>query len=383
MYHIAGEGAGAYTAAMDKKHFARADGAAKGRGATGQPHGRFEVLHRARTEDGWDSPPPPDGAAPPPTTVHWEESRSILSENHSPDIPHTLSANPYRGCEHGCVYCFARPMHAYLGLSPGLDFETKLFAKRNAAALLRQELAHPSYRPQPLSLGIVTDAYQPIERKLRITREMLEVLAECRHPVSLITKSALIERDTDLLAQMAQQGLAEVAVSITSLDNDLTRRLEARAAAPQRRLKIIENLAAAGIPVTVLMAPVIPALNDGEIESVLTAAARAGAVGAGYVVLRLPHELKEVFRQWLHTHMPLRAEKVMAQVMALHGGKDYDAQFFTRHRGRGVFATLIAQRFARARKQCGLESRRSQSLRCDLFRPPSRQAQPGQGMLDF
>ena len=341
--------------------------AIKGRGAIGAPAGRFDDTTREPFDDGWardDSPPPPE------TIVQWDTAKTILSENNSPDIPHKLSANPYRGCEHGCVYCFARPSHAFLGLSPGLDFETRIFAKRDAPELLRRELSHPHYRPRPLSLGVNTDSYQPLERRLKITRQMLEILAECRHPVSLFTKSALIERDLDILSEMAKNGLAETAISLTSLDANLTRKLEPRAAAPQRRLKTIRALADAGVPVSVLQAPIIPAVNDSEIESLLAAAAQSGASAAGYVILRLPHELKEVFREWLETHLPQRAEKVMAQVREMHGGRDYNPEFFARHRGRGVLADLIAQRFATARRRLALDSPRTTPLRHDLFRPP-------------
>ena len=343
--------------------------AIKGRGAVHSPPGRFDNTTAEPFDDGWhtDEQPP----SPPATIIRWETAKTIVSRNDSPDIPHQLSANPYRGCEHGCVYCFARPSHAYLGLSPGLDFETRIFAKHNAAELLRQELSRPGYRPQVLSLGINTDAYQPTERKLNITRQMLELLAECRHPVSLITKSALIERDVDILADMAKNNLAEAAISITSLDATLTRQLEPRAAAPARRLKMITTLAAAKIPTTILMAPIIPAINDTEIESLLAAAADAGAKNAGYVVLRLPHELVGVFRQWLQVHMPQRAKKVMTQVQSLHGGQDYNAEFFARHRGRGVLAELIARRFAAARRRHQLAPPRQSPLRCDLFCPPS------------
>ena len=342
--------------------------AIKGRGAVNLPVGRFETLTRKNLDDDWDTLPD-ENTAPLETVIHWDLAKSVINTNDSPDIPHELSVNPYRGCEHGCVYCFARPSHAYLGLSPGLDFETQIFAKQNAAELLRRELAHPKYRPRPLSLGINTDSYQLVEKKLGITRKCLETLADCHHPVSLITKSALIERDLDLLGEMAKENLVEAAVSITSLDATLTRKLEPRAAAPARRLKIIERLAFAGVPTTVLMAPVIPAVTDGEIESLLTAAANAGAVGAGYVILRLPYELKEVFAGWLQTHMPLRAKKVMAQVRNLHGGRDYNPQFFARHRGGGILAQLIHQRFEKAKKRTGLQHPRRQ-LRCDLFRPP-------------
>ena len=340
----------------------------KGRGAVSAPPGRYESKLHEAVDDGWSA----DDAPPPlKTIIHFDRAKSIISKTDSPDIPHKLSANPYRGCEHGCVYCFARPSHSYLGLSPGLDFETQLFAKNDAPDLLRRELARPNYRPQTLALGINTDSYQPIERKLRITRKMLQILAECRHPVSVITKSALIERDIDILSQMARDNLAEVAVSITSMDADITRKLEPRAANPQRRLKIIQNLSAAGIPVVVMMAPIIPAINDGEIESLLAAAADMGACGAGYVVLRLPHELKEVFADWLKAHLPLRAAKVAAQVRALHGGKEYNAAFFARHKGSGALAELIAARFAKAKKRYGLMHSLKKDLECSLFMPPA------------
>ena len=348
----------------------------KGRGAVGATPGRFETLSREAFDDLPDFPAEPDSenfpaAAAPETVIRWDLAKSVVTENDSPDIPHRLSANPYRGCEHGCVYCFARPTHSYLGLSPGLDFETQIFAKRDAARRLREHLRRRGYRPRPLALGIITDAYQPAERKLKITREMLEVLAEARHPVSLITKSALIERDLDIIAEMAKDNLVETAVSITSLDADLTRKLEPRAASPARRLRVVRALAAAGAPVSALMAPIIPAATDGEIESLLQAAAEAGATGAGYVVLRLPHELREVFADWLAAHMPLRAKKVMAQVRALHGGRDYNPKFFARHKGVGVLADLIAMRFARAKKRFGLDHSGIGKLRCDLFRPPA------------
>ena len=343
----------------------------KGRGAASAPAGRFDSADIAPFDDGWDAP---EESPPPETVVRWDAAKTVITENDSPDIPHQLSANPYRGCEHGCVYCFARPSHSYLGLSPGLDFETKIFAKQNAAELLKKELRRPSHRPRPLSLGINTDAYQPSERRLRITRQMLETLWECRHPVSVITKSALIERDLDLLSAMAKHRLAAAAVSLTSLNSELTRKLEPRAASPMRRLKIIKNLSAAGVPTTALIAPIIPALTDGEIESLLAAAAEAGALSAGYVVLRLPHELKDVFCDWLDAHYPLRKQKIMAQVRALHGGKDYNPEYFARHRGRGPLAELIARRFDVARRRFDLNAPRQSPLRCDLFRPPGASA---------
>ena len=342
--------------------------AIKGRGAVDSPPGRFETRQVDAVDDGWVQCDEPESN--PQTRVRFESAKSILSENDSPDIPTQLSINPYRGCEHGCIYCFARPSHSYLGLSPGLDFETKLSAKQNAAELLRRALLRRNYRAQTITLGINTDAYQPIERRFKITRQLVELLCDCRHPLSLITKSALIERDIDLLSEMASMQLVEAAISITSLDATLTRKLEPRAAAPARRLKTVERLATAGIPVTVLMAPIIPALTDNEIESLLQSAKDAGAKNAGYIVLRLPHELKQVFRAWLAEHYPLRAKKIMTQVRALHGGADYNPEFFTRLTGRGEFANLIQTRFQLARKRCGLNQPRREKLRCDLFRPP-------------
>ena len=332
------------------------------------PAGRFEKTISDPCDDGWDTLAR-ENTPPPATEIRWDTARRIISKNDSPDIPHRHSANPYRGCEHGCIYCFARPSHAYLGLSPGLDFETKIFAKENAAAILKKELAHPNYKPQTIALGINTDSYQPTERRLKITREMLEVLCECNHPVSLVTKSALIERDLDLLAPMAKKGLAEAAISITSLDNDLTRTLEPRAAAPHRRLKTIENLSRAGVPTTVLVAPIIPAVTDSEIEDILKNARDSGAIHAGYVMLRLPHELKEVFDDWLNQHMPMRAKKVLSHLRQLHGGKLYDSTFHSRQRGRGVYAEMIASRFRLACKRLGL-NKSPHNLRTDFFRPP-------------
>ena len=341
----------------------------KGRGAVSKPAGRFEKTTTVPFEDGWDTLAR-DDSPPPRTEILRDTARRVINKNESPDIPHRYSVNPYRGCEHGCVYCFARPSHAYLGLSPGLDFETKIFAKENAAAVLEQELAHRHYKPQTIALGINTDSYQPTERRLKIARAMLEVLCKCNHPVSLVTKSSLIERDLDLLAPMAEKGLVEVAISVTSLDNALTRKLEPRACAPFRRLKIIENLARAGVPTTVLVAPIIPAVTDAEMEAILQHAGDAGAVHAGYVMLRLPHELKAVFSDWLDEHMPLRAQKTLALLRQLHGGKLYDSTFHARQRGRGVYADMIAARFRLACKKVGL-NKSPHNLRTDLFRPPT------------
>jgi DNA repair photolyase len=343
----------------------------KGRGATFNPKVRFESAAVDPFDDGWgslaqaraDDPPPP-------TEVMPDASRTVIARNTSPDIPFDRSINPYRGCEHGCVYCYARPSHAYLGLSPGLDFETKLFAKLDAAPLLERELACPGYRCQPIALGTNTDPYQPQERRLKITRGILEVLAQCRHPVTIVTKSAAVTRDLDLLAAMAADGLAKVALSVTTLDAALARTLEPRAAAPHRRLEALRTLSAAGVPASVMVAPVIPALNDHEIEAVLEAAAAVGAQQAGYVLLRLPHEVKELFTAWLEAHAPLRAERVLALVRQCRDGKLNDPTFGRRMRGQGAYAELIAKRFALATRRLGLNQSRA-PLRTDLFEPPA------------
>lgn len=349
-------------------------GPVKGRGAASYVRGRFEKTVAEAEDDGWGSVYAVDEGetdAPPPklrTEVTVERARSIISRNQSPDLPFNQSLNPYRGCEHGCVYCFARPSHAYLDLSPGLDFETKLYAKTNAADMLRKEFARKAYRCSPISLGINTDAYQPIERRYRITRQLLEVFAEHRHPVSLITKSALIQRDIDLIAPMAAQGLVTVYVSITSLDNQLSSKLEPRAAAPHTRLKTVQALHEAGIPVGTMVAPIIPMITDREIEHILEAAYAHGARAAGYVLLRLPHELKEVWREWLALHYPERAAHVMSLVQQMRGGKDYDSAYGTRMRGEGPFADLIAMRFAKAYKKIGFG--RLPALDCSKFVVP-------------
>jgi DNA repair photolyase len=344
----------------------------KGRGATFNPKVRFESAAVDPFDDGWgslaqaraDDPPPP-------TEVMPDASRTVIARNTSPDIPFDRSINPYRGCEHGCVYCYARPSHAYLGLSPGLDFETKLIAKLDAAPLLERELARPGYRCQPIALGTNTDPYQPQERRLGITRSILEVLARCCHPVTIVTKSAAVTRDLDLLAVMAADGLARVALSVTTLDPALARTLEPRAAAPHRRLEALRALSAAGVPTSVMVAPVIPALNDHEIEAILDAAAAAGTRQAGYVLLRLPHEVKELFTAWLEAHAPLRAERVLALVRQCRGGKLNDPTFGRRMRGQGAYAELIAKRFALATRRLGL-NQSSTPLRTDLFEPPAK-----------
>ncbi|MBI3773407.1 MAG: PA0069 family radical SAM protein [Gammaproteobacteria bacterium] len=339
----------------------------RGRGALSNPDNRYSQFSSEWIDDGWGSLEQLETKIP--TTLHVDASRSVISYNQSPDIPFDRSINPYRGCEHGCVYCFARPTHAYLGLSPGLDFETQLFYKPDAATLLRKELSARNYTPAPIALGINTDAYQPAEKKLRITREILEVLAECQHPVTIVTKSSLIERDMDILEALAAKNLASIAVSITTLDAALARTLEPRAASPQRRMETIRRLTAAGIPVTTLIAPLIPVLTDHELENILTEIRSAGAVDAGYVLLRLPHELKELFRDWLAQHAPLKAEHVMNRLRDCRGGSDYQAEFGIRMRGRGIFADLIAQRFHKAFKR--LEFPGSEPLRSDLFRRPN------------
>ena len=341
----------------------------KGRGAVLTPHARFQDVSREDFDDGWSAD---DEDLPRlKTTITEEHARTIISRNQSPDIPFELSINPYRGCEHGCVYCYARPSHAYLDLSPGLDFESRLFAKVNALELLRTEVSAPGYRCSPIALGANTDAYQPIERHLKITRGILELLANVRHPVTIVTKSALVERDLDLLVPMAAQSLVEVFVSVTTLDHGLARRMEPRATAPLRRLETIRRLAAAGVPVGVMFAPVIAGLNDHEMETVIGAAAEAGAKSAAYVVLRLPREINPMFQSWLELHYPLRASKVMSLMRAQRGGKDYDSDFAQRMKGSGPIAQLIARRFAQVCRKAGLNQSRSH-LETTLFAPPAR-----------
>lgn len=341
----------------------------KGRGSLSNPEGRFEkTVHRAE-DDGW-AHEGDDQPTRPATSVQIEQARSIISRNDSPDVPFEQSINPYRGCEHGCIYCFARPSHAYLNLSPGLDFETKLFAKSNAAELLRKELAKPGYRCSPINLGANTDPYQPIERRHRITRAVLEVLLETRHPCTIVSKNALVERDLDLLVPMAKQQLVQVFISCAHLDNRLAAKLEPRASAPHRRIQAIRNLNEVGVPCGVLVAPIIPALNDRDMEHVLQAAAEAGAKAAGYTTLRLPHELKQLFREWLAAHVPQRAEHVMSLVQQMNDGRDYDSDFRTRMRGQGVFAQLLARRFEVACAKYGYARRGGVRLDSSRFAPP-------------
>ncbi|RAN50388.1 radical SAM protein [Herbaspirillum rubrisubalbicans] len=373
--------------------------AQKGRGAVTNLRGRYESVRREEFDDGWQAvrfaeagPVAAEGMEEdePPrlkTSVTEEEAKSIISRNSSPDLPFSLSLNPYRGCEHGCIYCFARPSHSYLGLSPGLDFESRLVAKINAPELLLRELARPSYQPDTITVGINTDAYQPIERERGLTRRILQILHDCENPVALITKSALIERDIDLLAPMAAKGQAIAAVTITTLDPAIARTLEPRAASPARRLRVIRTLAEAGIPVSVSIAPVIPFVTEPDLERVMEAAVEAGAGQAGYIVLRLPWEVSPLFRQWLQAHFPDRAARVMNRIQDMRGGKDYDASFTTRMRGTGVWADLLHQRFEKASRRLGIDHRNRAFATLDASRfrrpvvvPPLPQAgRGGQG----
>lgn len=346
--------------------------AVKGRGATFNPENRYRHESRSAVDDGWTgfASDEVEEAPPPKTIVTIQNARTIIARNDSPDIPFDRSINPYQGCEHGCVYCYARPSHAYLDLSPGIDFETKLFAKPNAPALLREELAKPGYRCEPMALGTNTDPYQPIEREWRITRQIVEVLAECEHPITITTKGVLVERDLDLLGAMAKKNLVHVQVSIAMLDKELARKLDPRAPSPQRRLEMIRAIAAAGVPVGVNVAPIIPQLSDKDLEAVLDAAAAAGARAAMWTMLRLPREVKDLFRDWLVQHYPLRAAHVMSLVQQVRGGRDNDPRFGARMRGQGQFADLIASRFEIACKRLGLNQGRGISLDTTRFRPP-------------
>jgi DNA repair photolyase len=342
----------------------------RGRGAPSNASGRFEAKSRDAFDDGWTA----DEVLPLQTEVILERPRTIITRNQSPDISFDRSINPYRGCEHGCAYCYARPTHAYMGLSAGLDFETKLFVKENAAALLEKELAAPKYRPAVIALGANTDPYQPIERQYRITRSVLEVLARANHPVGIVTKSNLVVRDLDLLAPMAAKGLAKVYVSVTTLDRDLSRRMEPRAPTPERRLEAIARLAEAGVPVGVLAAPIVPAINDGEIEKILTRAYAAGAREAGYVTLRLPLELRELFREWLAVHFPDKLKHSLSLTQSMHAGKDYQSQWGLRMAGSGPYAWMIGRRFEIAARRLGFREK-AHLLRTDLFKPPVARAE--------
>ena len=346
-------------------------GQARGRGAAINMSGRFERLSRALYDDGWNSL---EELPPFRTEVYDESPKTIIARNESPDISFDRSVNPYRGCEHGCSYCYARPTHAYMGLSPGLDFESRLFAKPNAAELLRAELSAPGYVPRTLAIGTNTDPYQPVERSRRITRQLLEVLSEFNHPVGIVTKSALVTRDIDILKSMAERGLVKVALSVTTLDPKLARSMEPRAATPPRRLAALEMLSAAGIPTVVMVAPIIPAVNDAEIEAILKAAAAAGAREAGYVMLRLPLEVRDVFTDWLDKTMPERATKVMSLVKSIRQGKANDSTFGRRMTGTGPYAWTIGRRFELACQRLGLNASRVR-LATVLFRRPP---QPGE-----
>jgi len=340
----------------------------RGRGAVSNPTGRYEPSAREDFDDGWDLD---EELYRLPTEVTIEKPRTIIARNDSPDLGFDRSINPYRGCEHGCVYCFARPSHAFQGLSSGIDFETKLFAKPSAPDLLAKELRSPGYEPKVIALGANTDPYQPIERRFRTTRAVLEVLDRANHPVGIVTKSALVIRDLDILRRMADRQLVKVAISVTTLDPKLARRMEPRAASPARRVDTIRQLAAAGIPVTVLVAPIIPAINDHEIEAILQAAHAAGAREAGYVLLRLPHDLKDLMRDWLAEHYPDRLNRVFSLLQGAHGGADYKAEWRTRQTGVGPFAWMIGRRFEIAAARLGYATR-SFRMRTDLFSPPSR-----------
>ena len=355
-------------------HVAALDGATvdaerrRGRGALTKRSGRFETGSREAVDDGWGSLETLEALA---TNVHIEKPRTIITKNDSPDISFERSINPYRGCEHGCVYCYARPTHAYMGLSPGLDFETEIFVKEGASQLLERELSAPDYQPKMIAIGANTDPYQPVEKRHRVMRSVLEVLARARHPVGIVTKSALVLRDLDLLAPMAEQGLVKVAISVTTLDPRLARVMEPRAATPQRRLEAIEKLSAAGVPVSVLTAPIIPAINDGEIETILARAHAAGAREAGYIMLRLPLELRDLFGEWLLEHFPDKARRVLSLIRSAREGKLNDSAFGRRMKGSGPYAWMLGRRFEIAARRLGF-AREPTKLRVDLFEPPRR-----------
>nr|WP_323764709.1 PA0069 family radical SAM protein [Marinovum sp.] len=339
-----------------------------GRGASRNETGRFERHERVAAHDGWEIE---EELPVLRTEVREERARSLITYNRSPDLPFDRSINPYRGCEHGCIYCFARPSHAYLGLSPGLDFETRLVARPNAAEVLTRELRAHKYRVAPLAIGTNTDPYQPLERDRGLMRACLEVLSACNHPVAIVTKGTLVERDIDILAPMAAKGLARVGLSVTSLDAGLSRRMEPRVPAPKRRLATIRRLSEAGIPVRLMVSPVVPALTDPELEQILEAGAAAGADAASWIMLRLPREVSPLWQAWLAEHYPDRAARVMARLREMHGGKDYDARWGHRMRGEGAYAEIIAARFRRKARALGLD-RRVAPLRCDLFAPPGQ-----------
>lgn len=347
----------------------------KGRGATINPEGRFENFRREAFDDEWFQEPDEDGEARPKAVIAIERAKTVISRHDSPDVGFAQSLNPYRGCSNGCVYCFARPSHAYLGLSPGLDFETRLSAKVNAAERLREEIAKPGYKCAPLTIGVNTDAYQTIERDYRITRSILELCSETHHPVSLITKCSMVERDFDLLGPMAKRNLAHVTISITTLDHEISRYMEPRATAPARRLVTVKRLAEAGIPVNVNIAPVVPFITDHELESIMEAAVQAGASSAYYNLVRLPWEVKDIFRAWLDARFPLKAAHVMSRIHEMREGRDNDPNFGTRMTGTGLLAQLLRQRYEKACKRLGLDQRDEPQLDCSLFLPPSLHGQ--------
>lgn len=355
-------------AVLDRNNMRVADFRRRGRASGINPTGRFETERRSVFDDGWQTL---EELPPFKTEVQVEKPRKIITRNTSPDISFDRSINPYRGCEHGCIYCFARPTHSYMGLSSGLDFESKLFAKPNAPELLERELAKPGYQPRVIAMGTNTDPYQPIERKWRIMRGILEVLEAYNHPVAIVTKSALVTRDIDILSRMATKGLAKVALSVTTLDRKLARTMEPRAATPPRRLETIRQLSDAGIPVSVMVAPVVPGLTDHEVERILDSAKAAGATEAGFILLRLPAEVSPVFKEWLLTHYPDSYRHVISLVRSMRGGKDYDADWGKRMRGDGPYAWQIGRRFEMAAKRLGLNTHKMQ-LRNDLFRRPKQ-----------
>lgn len=339
----------------------------KGRGAASNPEGRFESTRYQAEDDGWHRE---EDDRRPATTVSQEVARSVVSRNDSPDVGFDQAINPYRGCEHGCIYCYARPSHGYLNLSAGLDFETKLFAKTNLADILRDELAKMNYTCKPINIGSNTDPYQPIEKSWRLTRAALALLNECNHPCTIVTKNALIERDIDILAPMAERNLVQVFISINSLDNKLASKLEPRASAPHRRLQAVKTLHDAGVPVGVLVAPIIPALNEKDVEGIIERAAANGANSIGYTCIRLPHELKQLFREWLDVHYPEKAEHIISLIRQMNGGKDYDSNFATRMRGQGVFADIIRKRVQVASRKAGLHRAWDTVLDTSKFVPP-------------
>jgi len=342
----------------------------RGRGTASNPHNRFAPTRSEAEDDGWYQDEAPPCRA---TEVRMEQAKTVISRNQSPDVGFDRSINPYRGCEHGCIYCFARPSHAYWDLSPGIDFETRLIAKTNLAERLEAELSKPGYVPRPIALGINTDAYQPLEREQRLTRQALEILLRFRHPLHIITKGSLILRDLDLLGELASLNLVSVAFSLTTLDNELKRIMEPRTASPGARLRAMRTLHEHGVPVSAVLAPMIPMVNDMELERLLEAAHDNGARSAGYILLRLPLEISELFQQWLQAHFPDRAEHVMSLIRQSRGGKDYDSRFGTRMRGEGVFAELLAKRFQVAARRLGLDRRDYGALDCSLFQVPRAQ----------